>query len=322
MRIFFRVVAFLGLFIVGYVVSVGGATFIEWRDRPIVERLIGRSLEPGGYGQTLRRFREAGASGEVDILFAGSSHAVRGFDVRPYEAAGLRAMNVGSMAQTPLNSYYVLDDHLARLQPRLLVYELYPEVIGAEAISSAQDLIVNTPATPWLFRMTMALRSPEVLATLVATFWTRLQTPLDDAISRDIPGETYVEGGYLEKADSLKVYPDDDSPVAWILKERQLTYLRRISHMAKVHDVQLVFVTHPLPTEKLENVTGAEAAFEQLAALAQEEQIPYLNLNGTLRLSTLDHFYDTHHLNAAGGRIFNDYLLQWLQERYPHLTRI
>lgn len=51
---------------------------------------------PGGYGNLNTRLKEAKTKGKVDILFLGSSHAYRGFDVRLFEQAGYSCFNLGS----------------------------------------------------------------------------------------------------------------------------------------------------------------------------------------------------------------------------------
>jgi hypothetical protein len=308
-----RLLAFAATFALLYVLAVGVAYHTDVRGRSVAEHVLDRSMEPGGFGQTLRRFRSVQQVDAVDVLFAGSSHAVRAFDPRPYEEAGLRVFNLGSMAQTPLNSFYVLSEQVPRLKPRVLVYELYPEVIGADAVGSGQDLIVNTPTNLGMLRMTASLRSPEALMTLVATQWSRLRTPLDAVPAAPIPGETYVEGGYLEKTDTLKTFPEQSSRT-WTLEERQMDYLRRIIALCRAHGTEVLFVSHPLPDERLAAVTNDEEIYAALDAFAREEGVPYNNFHGKLPLRTFEHFYDDHHLNAAGGTIFNAAVLAWLRD--------
>lgn len=313
-----RILVFAATFAFLYILAVGAASHTDIRGRSVVERVLNRSMEPGGYGQTLRRFRSVQQVDAVDVLFAGSSHAVRAFDPRPYEEAGLRVFNLGSMAQTPLNSFYVLSEQIPRLKPRVLIYELYPEVIGADAVGSGQDLIVNTPTDLGTLRMTASLRSPEALMTLVATQWSRLRAPLDAAPAEPVPGETYVEGGYLEKTDTLKTFPEQSSRT-WTLEDRQMDYLRRIVTLCRKHGTEVLFVSHPLPDERLAAVTNDEETYLQLEAFAREEGVPYNNFHGKLPLRTFEHFYDDHHLNAAGGVIFSEAVLAWMRAVQPSL---
>ena len=63
------------------------------------------------------RFNEVRLYENLDILFIGSSHAYRTFDPRFFNSMGLRTFNLGSTAQTPLNTYYLLKIYAKSLNP-------------------------------------------------------------------------------------------------------------------------------------------------------------------------------------------------------------
>ena len=84
---------------------------------------------PGG--DSFLRFRELPAYNNVDVLFMGSSHTFRSFDPRLFSRHKLTSFNMGSRAQTPLNSYYLLRKHIAHLNPRLIIFETYYETLAA-----------------------------------------------------------------------------------------------------------------------------------------------------------------------------------------------
>lgn len=311
--LFTRVLLFSLASIVLYIGAVGGLSHLDFRGRPVVEHLLKRSMEPGGYGHTLRRFRDLRHYTSVDLLFAGSSHAYRAFDPRPYIRRGVQAYNIGSSSQTPLNSYYLLAQQVPRLRPEVVVYELYPQMLEVDGFEAGQDLIINLPISVEILRMTLALRNPDALLTLIAAHWHRLHTPIETVPDTEADGERYINGGYVEKTDSLTAFPKPP-PQTWTLAPRQMDYLRQIVALCRTYGAEIVFVSHPLPTELLDSVPNAEETYERLGVFAQQENVLYKNFNGELELNTTDHFFDDDHLNAAGVALFNDALLAWLKQ--------
>ena len=96
----------------------------------------------GGNGHLYSRIQELRTKKPVEILFLGSSHAYRGFDTRIFDAAGLKSFNLGSSAQSPMQTYVLASKYLSTLKPRLVVYEVNP---GVSAIHCVHRLAVTRP---------------------------------------------------------------------------------------------------------------------------------------------------------------------------------
>ena len=62
----------------------------------------------GCYGHTFTRMQDAQKTKNVDVLIVGSSHAYRGIDPRILQKDGISAFNLGSSAQTPINTKVLL----------------------------------------------------------------------------------------------------------------------------------------------------------------------------------------------------------------------
>ena len=114
---FRRVVGFVCLLPVAYVVVVFAFSSLYLGRFQLLQIVIGNDNAPGGIGFTLERIREAETAGPVDILFVGSSHAYRGFDPRIFAALGFTSFNLGTKAQSPLNTDFLLRRYWPRLQP-------------------------------------------------------------------------------------------------------------------------------------------------------------------------------------------------------------
>ena len=100
----------------------------------------------GGAGHSLNRFDEVKNKENVDILFLGSSHTYRGFDNRIFNNAsanGFTSFNLGSSAQTPIQTEVLLNRYLNQLNPKIAIYEVYPITFTLDGIESAMDLISN-----------------------------------------------------------------------------------------------------------------------------------------------------------------------------------
>src|SRR5690606_12876278 len=63
-------------------------------------------------GSSYIRFQEVKKYNNVDIVFIGSSHAYRGFDPRIFKKAGYSSFNMGSTAQTPVQTKYLLEQYI------------------------------------------------------------------------------------------------------------------------------------------------------------------------------------------------------------------
>jgi len=314
-----RVALFITTLTIGYIISVGVITHVEIGGRSVLERLLERGLDPGGYGQTLRRFRGLRNERNLDVLFSGSSHAVRTFDPRVYAESGLKTFNMGSLAQTPFNSYYLLEEYLPLVDPELVIYELYPEAFRSNGKGTTYDVVINTPLDWPVLKMAAAHRDIQTLTVVLSTYWQRTFSPLEDAEQADIEGETYIPGGYLSKPDTVEAISSEAYPEQYVLNGAQREYLRSIVRLVRRQGSDILLVSHPLPRQAAEHVNNFDQVYDELEQIAREENVPYLNFNGMLELKGNEHFYDHHHLNSAGGRIFNTVLRDSLRHHFPEL---
>ena len=79
------------------------------------------SYKLGHKGHSFSRFQEVEQTGDIDILFIGSSLCMRGFDPRIFEKHGYQTFNLGSGGQSPVQTLWLLKQHLGQLNPELVV---------------------------------------------------------------------------------------------------------------------------------------------------------------------------------------------------------
>jgi hypothetical protein len=264
-------------------------------------------------GSSLVRFQEYRLQRDLDILFVGSSHCYRSFDPRFYDARGLRTFNMGSTSQTPLNSYYLLRDEIGRLRPRLMVIELYWETLANDGLESFLDLNENLAMREELAAMALATRNPRAFNGLLARLLELDRPRVEEIELRLGRGDTYVEGGFVERAEELrKAMETERHPVK--LQQRQLDYLSRLVELARDSGARVALVIQPVPLATRQAVTNLDEVMERLHRFAADRRVPLLDFNETMRLEP-DDFFDHHHLSRTGADKFNRLLLKSLADR-------
>ena len=95
-----------------------------------------------GYFNALKfRIGEIPGHKNTDILFLGSSHAYRSFDPRIFSHYGYSTLNLGSSAQTPVQTNMLLEKYLDVIKPGLIVYEVYPFTFSLDGLESCLDIL-------------------------------------------------------------------------------------------------------------------------------------------------------------------------------------
>ena len=249
------------------------------------------------------RLNEVRLYENLDILFIGSSHAYRTFDPRFFNNMGLRTFNLGSTAQTPLNTYYLLKIYAKSLNPRLVVFEVFPRTFAGGAAESTVDLVPNLPLSADLIRMVIATRNRLAVNTLLARVLNLRPRRLDQVKVRLPRADTYVGQGYVEKAADYK-RDRVVEPHRVKIRDYQLEYLERSIELMRTLNAKVVLVVQPLPRATLENTIDYDAISLRLAHFARENGVEYVDFNHLMQLDTRNYFYDWHHLNQAGVEMF------------------
>lgn len=264
------------------------------------------------YGHQRTRMQEVIRHLPVDIVFLGSSHAYRGFDPRIWAKRGYRTFNLGSSAQSPLQTELVVDAHVPGLKPRLAIMEVHPSRFSDPGIESALDFIANRPIDRHTVRM--ALRLPDVLiwnalayglVRQCSGFDERMPEPLERKQDR------YVAGGFVERrAGHFRprgwIKPEAYEPLDW-----QEQALARVLENLKRQGVAVILVEAPVTRWFREGSKAQHAPFE--AYIAQQRD--YIDMNGKVELDDSLHFFTKGHLNQAGVELFNEALIDTLQRR-------
>lgn len=260
-------------------------------------------------GHTQTRLKEVKDFGVVDILFLGSSHAYRGFDNRIFDKAGFRSFNLGTSAQTPLQTQILLQRYLDRLHPKVIVYEVFPTTFSIDGVESFTDILANDSIDLSTLKIVMAQHNMRLYNTLVFQFITDpFNKNLHSAQPKQIDDDTYISGGYVEKKMSYFKYMHHPEQ-KWDFNDDQFKAFGETLAFIKQRDIKIILVFAPI-TSSFYHAHTNNASFDDRMKKYGE----YYNYNEILNMNDSLHFLDEHHLNQDGVELFNESLAKTLKD--------
>lgn len=263
---------------------------------------------------SLLRFREIHDYHDVDILFIGSSHTYRAFDPRFFDRHDLSTFNMGSNNQSPLNSYFLLRPHIDRLNPKLIIFEVYWEPFKTDGLESFLELCDNLPLTSDIWQMALATRNIRAINAILARLLEIGREPIESMAARMPIHDIYISRGFVEKDAGFEV-ERSVLPHRIDIDWRQFRYLERILAMAKARGIAVLLVVQPVPRETLNSITNLREVKEKFSSFAKKNGVIYADFNELMFLDSKNDFYDDDHLNQTGVEKFNVRLYDELQKR-------
>ncbi|MCX5679786.1 MAG: hypothetical protein NTZ95_03925 [Candidatus Omnitrophica bacterium] len=298
-------------FVVFFAVVIFAFSSIDLKGRTLLQRLTGNIAKTGSRDQSLLRFREIENVRDLDILFIGSSHAYKGFDPRLFQAKGYSSFNMGSSAQTLLNTYFLLKCYLPRIRPKVIVLELYPAMFSNDGYESTLDLLVNVPISWELLEMSLATGNPHAVIAYFQKIIRDYKYPLAKFNQMKIKGEKYIPGGYVETNMVRNEKLDKKSCESKVL-DSQLRYFSKIIELVKKFNITIVGVIHPLSKDYFKTFKY-RAIVEDLRNVAVKYGVIILDFNDTMNLDPKLDYSDISHLNKKGVIKFNNALMDKLE---------
>lgn len=270
------------------------------------------NFKKGSNGHMFTRIQEIKTVKEVDILFLGSSHAYRGFDPRFYTAKGLRTFNLGSSAQTPLQTKLLLNKYLDEINPTFIIFEVNPYIFENQGIESALDLIANDKKDAEIIKMTLELKHIKVFNTLLYAYYYENTARAKEFKEAKVRGsDTYVKGGFVQKKLQYYSEPRHFEKTKLNFLPNQIKAFQKICSKLKKQNIPYILVQAPITKSRYTTYTNSNE-FDEL----MKEQGIYYNFNLHSKLIDSLDFYDNHHLNENGVRKFNEQLFDTLLMRH------
>jgi hypothetical protein len=264
----------------------------------------------GSYGHMYSRLSEVKSRKNLDILFLGSSHAYREFDTRIFSHDGLSTFNLGSSSQTHIQTKLLLERYLDKLNPKLVIYEVFPEIFMSDGVESSLDVIANDKND--LLSLMMALKINNI-----KTYNTFLYGVMRDALGLNDSyvepvsngADKYISGGFVEKEVSYFKPIEFESRVI-ALRQEQLESFSETVSMLKKRNIELILVYAPIPHCNYKRYSN-NSYFDSLMTSYSK----YYNFNEIMSLNDSVHFSDSNHLNQKGIELFDKKLIEILNEK-------
>lgn len=262
----------------------------------------------GAYGHMFTRIKEAKETRNIDVLFLGSSHTYRGFDTRIFKAQGITCFNLGSSSQTPVQTEILLERYLDNLNPKIIVYEVFPDNFIGDGVESSTDIISNDRNDMLSLKMALTVNNVKIYNTLFYGVICDILGKNRDFTEEVVNGEDkYIAGGYVEK--KMKYYKHIQHPYhKWEFNSTQLDVFEMIIKNIKERGITLVMVYAPITTSYYNSFTNNNYFDSIIKPYGR-----YYDFNKILKLDDSLYFYDEHHLNQQGVCIFNNKLIEILK---------
>lgn len=297
-----RGLLFLGLVVIIHAAAVLCMSHMVVMGRPLIFRTGDYYNWPGG--DTWARFRAFDRSVEWDAVIIGSSHAYRGYDPAVFAERGYQVYNLGSSAQTPLNSYHIIKQYLDSAHCGLLIFDVYEGTFLNTGLESTADLTQNITSDKAALGMAWGLRDLRGINMIALRWATPYRQPYYESPHP-------VVQGYVALPDSVArpLPPARDSGL--VLLERQKEFFQQCVRLCRERGIRMVVAQHQARKGTHPDRHAAFTAF--IDSSLAGTSIPYLDHTFAPGLHDLHHFADNNHLNAAGARIFTGQLVDSLE---------
>lgn len=255
--------------------------------------------EMGNRGFLNTRVKDIANYRNVDVLFLGSSHSYRTFDTRFYRSQGISCFNLGSSNQTPVQTYVLLKAYLDSLNPRFVVFEVHPDIMGNDGIECAVDLLANTPLTCEATRMAWQTGNMKVINTWLYSIYNqlirhRLSRFVEDSVNDEA---RYVPGGYVE-IDRKEFVRTRYSPHNVVIRPEQMEALKRCLGLLKERHIGYMLVEVQDAWQLRKSILNHQWFEQQMSSLG-----PYRYK--ILPMEDTVHFCNSNHLFKPGIELFN-----------------
>lgn len=310
---FLRKMVLFGFFAVIFYVPML-IVFGDWVGPSFLKKNLNYKL--GLYGHMHSRVNEVIGHDNVDIVFLGSSKAYRGFDPRIFVKSGLKTFNLGSSSQTPIQTDILICRYIDRLSPKLVVYEVNPDIFASDGVESGLDLMANDIIDRHITDMVFSINNIKTYNGYIYSAYKKLLSHDKDYQEDSIKdGDQYVSGGYVERLQINKIElsqmpkNDRDFNYQWEAFDNILARL-------EAKGIQVMLVHAPVTKNYRIRYEDLEFFDQKMNSMATYFDYSYLNF-----LSDEAHFYDDQHLNQNGVKLFNNYIISVIEFQYLGLFK-
>lgn len=277
------------------------------------------------------RWEEFYSTDSIDMVMIGSSHCYRTYipDIID-RTLDIKSFNMCSSAQSPTTSYAVLNEIFKYKHPDIVVMDLYHIIFQADnqlknARWNAENLkTVNSKLD--FYSKSYSLRELGIFAVVPFFSHRGYLYGLFNKIRgrRYLPVEkgTYMRAGYV-KTEEFVSQKELENPSYFTnsffnendIPSRHVKSLKAIIALCEKNNVELIFVTAPLPRHTFNQIQNYSDIHEYFNKYATVNELSYIDMNQhDIPLTDTSHYYDFNHLNHDGAVITSQHLANSLKQ--------
>lgn len=256
---------------------------------------------------TLLKYREMFDVRDLDILFVGSSHAYRTFDTRIWKDRGYHVYNMGTSSQTHIHTGLLLREFVPKTKPRLVIYEVYPDIFSNEGIESNSIFLAYGICKDGMTKVALKSGNIKSVNELIHAKYRSLVRPNEVLpIVADTSIEVYRSQGFIEIKDGS--YKNIIQHTSSNIKSPQLNaFINNLRYLDEL-DIPVILVYAPVTSSESGRFID-QKKYEKIMS----EYDNYIDFSQLDFLVDSLHFYDYHHLNQDGVELFNPYFIDWIE---------
>lgn len=257
---------------------------------------------------------------DVDILFVGSSQTLMSFDTRIFSQYGLNTFNMGTVSETPMQTYFLLEHYLERLKPKMVVMTVTPLMTQNRGRESTLGFIAsdfNSDNAFWDYtrlKMTFYDQSIYVVNCFIYNYFRNhfvddrksFTFRIDRELRPDELGFGYVKGGFVEAPNEC----DTTQLGSHVSRNNtiipmQFMFLMKIASLLGEHNVECLFVEVPVISTLYKSYEHHDEFEKKISSLGK-----YLNYNNLIGMNDYGDFRDAFHLNQTGVIKFDSLFME------------
>lgn len=253
---------------------------------------------------------------DVDILFIGSSHVYRGFDTRVVDEYGYKSFNLGTSSQSHIQSYILLKRYIEILNPKMIVYDVYPTIFNTDGVESSLDLLLNDSIDIEMFNTVIKQNNLKLYNTLIYSFIKQFFNSKITFTNKEEENSLYISGGFVE---SNKFFNNNNNKAnninkkEWQPKEIQIDYFEKSIDLINSKNVELILVQIPV-NKSISNKYSNKKEYENYFI----NKAIYYNFNNLIEMDDRNDFYDIRHLNTKGADKFTHFFMKEIVLQKAH----
>lgn len=307
------------------------------------ERLSGENKISTDYKKAWNEFYKLEPN-TLDLIFIGSSHSYCSFSPEIMDdETGSNSFNFGSPLQHPDSSYYILKEVLKYHKPKVMVYEIYWDMIKDDFELKQADTVITaidrkqfeTDFTKNVFPLNELIKyrlKPIRFQQDVFNYWNKqIKENIESKLPMEKDQENNIKGVSYHKYRGF-IYSDIIIPESeyyetnqfvgfnganWSFSQIQKSYIEKMVLLCRKEGIQPIFITAPIANISMEYIDNYDIIHEKISKFSKELNVPYrdynmINMENNLFIN--ENFRDDAHLNFSGVEILMQDFIKWYKK--------